>query len=151
MNRIPTTLHLPESVAKEGKQLLSVFKNAIAFTLALTTLTEVSKESPDYLYLILSSICLICIVTIIQIEVDVYKASISAKGKGIQGPIKCISFLSSITLNILTQFLSTLVAKYVLTFVPDPSNIKEVSYVLLIVLSLFWCMLYALGIDWHEI
>jgi len=99
----------------------------------------------------LSSICLICIVTIIQIEVDVYKASISAKGKGIQGPIKCISFLSSITLNILTQFLSTLVAKYVLTFVPDPSNIKEVSYVLLIVLSLFWCMLYALGIDWHEI
>lgn len=143
---------IPIAVLREGKQLLSVFKNAIAFTLSLTTLDQLAQNSPDYLYLLLSTLGLIGVITLLQIEVDFYRAQPTrAVVSFATGPIKYLSFLTSNILNILTNFLSALVAKYIITFVPNPTDIKEVAYVLLIVLSLFWCMLYAIGVDWHDL
>jgi hypothetical protein len=148
---MPQTSTIPSSVLQEGKQLLSVFKNAIAFTLSLTTLDQLSHDAPDYLYLILATLGIIGVITLIQIEVDYYKATLTRVTSVLLGPIKYISFLTSNCLSILTNFLSALVAKYIITFVPDPTDIKEVAYILLLVLSLFWCMLYAIGVDWHEL
>lgn len=151
---------LPDNVAREGFALLGVFKNAITFTLALTTLTEITRESPDYLFLMLSTLGIIALTLIIQTEISnltTRSDTIDEKDKShklyyaLRGPLKCLSFLTSITLNILTQFLSTMIAKYILTFVPNPSNIYDVSYVLVIVMCLFWCALYSLGIDWHSV
>lgn len=146
------------SILNEGKSLIVVFKNAVSFTLAITTLTEISRESPEYLYLILSTIVVVALVTLIRLEITRMRGSIELKMQNdkkysslIYGPVRCLGFLSSILLNILTQFLSTLVARYIITFVPDPSDIYNVSYILIIVLCLFWCALYTIGIDWRQL
>ena len=151
---------IPQSIRSEARTLLSVFKNAVSFTLAITTLTEISKDSPDYLYLIMSTISGIVFLSLIQYEMKTAKqASSNALNSpngtqwmsAIHGPIKCISFLVSITLNILTQFLSTLIARYIITFVPDTTNIYQVGYILILVLCLFWCGTYSIGIDLETI
>lgn len=146
------------AVINEARSLLSVFKNAVSFTLAITTLTELSRESPEYLYLILSTIVVVVLVTLIRLEITQMRLGIETRMKKnenytslIYGPVRCLGFLSNILLNILTQFLSTLVARYILTFVPDPSDIYNVSYILIIVLCLFWCALYTIGIDWKQL
>lgn len=146
-----------KAIQNEAKTLLGIFKNSVSFTLAITTLTELSKTSPEYLYLIISTIILIGIITLIRQEVSDIRAREEVKleqTNGVSilyGPIRCIGFLANILLNILTQFLSTLIARYILTFVPDPTDIYQVSYILLVILSLFWCGLYTIGVDWKQL
>jgi len=153
-------INVPQSIRVEFRSLLSVFKNAVAFTLAITTLTEISRDSPDYLYLIMSTLVGIIFLSLIQFEMKTAKQFIKNEFKEsndkqwisiIHGPMKCISFLVSITLNILTQFLSTLIARYIITFVPDTTNIYQVGYILVLVLCLFWCGTYSIGIDLETI
>ena len=142
---------------QEGSQLLSLFKNAVSYTLAITALTELSKSTPDYLFLILGTLSCMILLLFVQTEVNIIlKSSKVTKALGsfydfILGPLKCTSFLLSIVINILTQFLSTLLAKYVLTFTPNLANFEEIIYILLVILSLFWCVIYALGVDWHQL
>lgn len=142
---------------QEGSQLLSLFKNAVSYTLAITALTELSKSTPDYLFLILGTLACTVLLLFIQTEVNLilkstkFTTAIGSLYEFVLGPLKCLSFLLSIIVNILTQFLSTLIAKYVLTFTPNLANFEEIVYILLVILSLFWCVIYAVGVDWHQL
>lgn len=146
---------LPTLVFAEERQLLSLFKNSLSYTLALTTLTEISKDSPEYLFLGLGTAALILLLLGLQLQINTLLETKNSDGTPTYGffvgPLKCCNFLATIVINIITQFLSTIIAKYILSFVPTVTNFQEVGYILLVVLSLFWCMLFAVDIDWHNI
>jgi hypothetical protein len=146
---------LPPILSAEERQLLSLFKNALSYTLALTTLTEISKDSPEYLFLGIGTAAVILLLLGLQLQINRLLEAKDANNKPLYGffigPLKCLTFLSTIIVNIVTQFLSTIIAKYILSFVPTVTNFQEVGYILLIVLSLFWCVLFAVDIDWHNI
>ena len=136
------------SLISQTTDLLQLFQNALAYTVALSALNETTQSTSDYFVLSLS----ICLVVGILAFARNLLDSIIAKKEGsfelIGGAFKCIRFLINLATNIFTQFLSTIVAQYVITFVPTFTNpLSTVLPTLVITLSLLWTLLYSLGVS----
>lgn len=136
------------SLIEETGQLLQLFQNALAYTVALTALQEITSDTQDYFVLALGVVLTTAILAFAKNLLTVVIEKREGAFELIGGIFKCIQFLVGLACNIFIQFLSTIVAKYVITFVPTFANpIATVLPTLIITLSLLWTLLYSLGVS----
>ena len=133
------------AIIQQSGDLLQVFQNALAYTVALSALQQSAEDNSDFFIVSLSVSIIVGLLAFARNQLKVL--SVDSDVELVHGLIQCSRFLLNLACNIFTQFLSTLVARYVITFVPTLSDpLTNVLPTLLITLSLLWALLYSLGI-----
>lgn len=136
------------SLLQQSNDLLQLFQNALAYTVALTALQQTAADTSDYFVLSLSVALVVFILAFARTLLDRIIERRSKTDSIINGIFKCLRFLVFLSCNIFTQFLSTVIARYVINFVPTLANpMSTVLPTLLITLSLLWTLLYSLGLS----
>ena len=135
---------------KQGGDLLQLFENALAYTVALSALQKIADDSSEYFLLSVSVALVVFILALGRSAVtSIVEQQVSnGADRGLtHGIFLCAKFLITLACSIFTQFLSTIVARYVIQFVPTLDNpIINVVPTLVITLSLLWILLFSIGI-----
>jgi hypothetical protein len=145
-------------VYSEARDLINIFKNALCYTLAYTTVTKIDATEQDIILVVIGVSVVIFFTVIIKTKLQSIHTLERTENTTIEeteqlrlitlftGPLECLLFLLTIATNTLTQFLSTLLARWVLTFPPSANNpIKDVLPVASLSLIMFWTLMYSVG------
>jgi hypothetical protein len=130
----------------ESQGLVELFKNALCYTLAYNSVSAIDATEQDVVLVIICVSVFIFFTVAIKTQLESIFVQRSLLLEFLTGPLECVLFLCTIVTNILTQFLSTLLARWVVTFPPGSStNIGDVLPVAAISLILFWALMYSIG------
>jgi len=145
-------------VYEEAQGLVSIFKNALCYTLAYITVTKIDATQQDIVLVVIAVAVVIFFSVVVKTQLEkLFAPPVSTDTNTrdttaanlillFTGPLECLLFLLTITTNILTQFLSTLLAKWVTTFPPSNNNpTRDVLPVACLSLVLFWALLFSVG------
>ena len=132
-------------LVSEGLELDTLFKNALCFTLAYTTVQSMIATEQDIVIVgigvVIGIFFLVLLKNQLQYLQKEHANSIS------QGPLAALLFLCDLSVNTFVQFISTLMAQWVTTFPASVENpVKDILPIVLISITLFWSLLYSVGL-----
>ena len=135
-------------IYEQCRSLTEIFKNALCYTLAFTIVSRLQESNEEDIILVCISIFIAILFAVViktQTEKVINIRATTLYSTFFMGPIQCILFLLEIVCNILTQFLSTLVSRYVLTWPPAANPVKDILPISVLSLVLFWALMYSIG------
>lgn len=136
-------------IAEQCRSLIVIFKNALCYTLAFTIVSRIQEANEEDIILVCISIFISILFAVLiktQTEIVIRRGQThGVYSTFFTGPLECILFLLEISCNILTQFLSTLVSRYVLTWPPATNPVKDILPISVLSLVLFWALMFSVG------
>lgn len=141
---------------RSEEKLLDIANNSITYTLALRFIELYINHKTthqNYIAAILGTVLIVCILLYVQFIIDILKH------RGLQttpspyflkytvGFVDIVFKLVDKIVVIFVQFVSVLLGYYILSFISNPNDPIEVTYVLLVLFTLLFCLFKVLGIN----
>lgn len=137
-----------QAMRDEALQVVNLFKNALCYTLAFSTVQDIEQNEADLVFVGISVCVCVFGVTAVKTWVAQFatlQEDYIAKDL-LKGPLECVIFLLNITLNVLTQLLSTLLARWIVTLPPQSESVLTSTLpVATLSLALFWALLFSVS------
>lgn len=143
------------AIFDEARQQILLFKNALGYTLAFQALTNSVDTRQSFVSLGLSVAIVLFIIVVLRDQLRGFDRSIfndsgrvTRQEPVLVGVIRSGHFFLDVVVNVLTQFLSTIIGRYIIEFSPDLNNLLLVVFpIILLTFTLLWTLLLSLGAE----